>query len=42
MHHIVVAPKKHIASMTTVTARDEECVRQLLRVVQSVASDLER
>lgn len=41
-HHIVVVPRKHIASLTTVTAQDEESVRRLLRVVQSVASDLER
>jgi histidine triad (HIT) family protein len=41
-NHIVVVPKKHIASLTTVTAEDEEWVRRLLDVVQTVAADLER
>lgn len=41
-HHIVVVPKRHIDSLTSVTAQDEESVRRLLRVVTSVARDLER
>ncbi|CAA9393245.1 MAG: hypothetical protein AVDCRST_MAG06-1731 [uncultured Nocardioides sp.] len=36
-HHVVVVPKRHIASFTTVTAADEPVVRELLAVVQQVA-----
>lgn len=41
-HHIVAVPKKHIASLTTITVEDEEVVRRLLQVVQRVARDLEQ
>jgi histidine triad (HIT) family protein len=41
-HHIVVVPKKHIASLTTVTPEDEEWIRRLLQVVQTFAGNLER
>lgn len=39
--HIVVVPKRHIPSLTTVTARDEKAVRALLSVVRAVALDVE-
>lgn len=39
--HIVVVPKRHIPSMTTVTAADQVDVLALLAVVQSVARDVE-
>ena len=34
--HIVVIPKRHIASLTSVTAEDEADVRALFAVVQAV------
>jgi len=40
--HIVAVPKRHIGSLTTVCAEDEADVRELLRVVQAVARDVER
>ena len=40
--HIVVIPKRHIASLTSVTAEDEADVRALLAVVQAVARDVEQ
>lgn len=40
-HHIVVVPKKHIGSLTTVTAEDEEWVRRLFGVVQTLARGVE-
>ena len=39
--HIVVVPKRHIASLTTVNAEDEPDIRALLAVVQRVARELE-
>lgn len=39
--HIVVIPTAHIASLTTVTAADEPVVRELLQVIQSVATEVE-
>jgi histidine triad (HIT) family protein len=39
--HIVVVPKRHIASLTTVDAGDEPDVRALLAVVQRVARRVE-
>ncbi|MEU0312264.1 HIT domain-containing protein [Nocardioides sp. NPDC006273] len=39
--HIVVVPKRHIGSLTTVSAEDESDVRKLLGVVQAVARDVE-
>ena len=39
--HIVVVPKRHIASFTTVTGADEADLRALLAVVQRVAHDVE-
>lgn len=41
-NHIVIVPKQHIASFTTVTAADEHVVRRLLEVVQSIAAETER
>jgi histidine triad (HIT) family protein len=40
--HVVVVPKRHLDSLTTVTAADEQDVRDLLAVVQRVARDVER
>ena len=40
--HIVVVPKRHIASLTTVSSADEQDVRRLLEVVQSIAAETER
>ncbi|OIJ24792.1 HIT domain-containing protein [Nocardioides luteus] len=40
--HIVAVPKRHIGSLTTVSAEDEADVRELLGVVQAVARDVER
>jgi histidine triad (HIT) family protein len=39
--HVVVVPKRHIASFTTVTAEDEPNVRALLAVVQRIARQVE-
>lgn len=39
--HIVVVPKRHIGSLTTVSAADEADVRELLGVVQAVARMVE-
>ncbi len=39
--HVVVVPKRHISSLTTVTAADEDDVRAVLAVVQRVARDVE-
>lgn len=39
--HIVVVPKRHIASLTTITAADRETVEALFEVVQRVARDVE-
>lgn len=39
--HIVVVPKKHIASLTTVTRENAQLMEQLFAVVQSIARDLE-
>ena len=39
--HVVVVPKRHIASLTTVTEEDEDDVRALLQVVQRVAATVE-
>lgn len=41
-NHVVVVPKKHIASLTAATADDEEWVRRLFVVVQTVAGTFER
>lgn len=40
--HIVVIPKRHIDSLTTLTPDDEADVRALLAVVQRVAGNVER
>ena len=40
--HVVVVPKRHIASFTTVSAEDEDDVRALLAVVQRVAREVEQ
>jgi histidine triad (HIT) family protein len=39
--HVVVVPKRHLASLTTLTAEDEQDVRALLAVVQQVAREVE-
>lgn len=39
--HIVVVPKKHIRSLTTLGIEDEPIGRRLLEVVQRVARDVE-
>lgn len=39
--HIVVTPKAHLASLTTLGAEDEPTVRELLGVVQAIARDVE-
>ena len=39
--HVVVVPTVHLGSLTTVTTADEPVVRELLRVVQSVAATVE-
>lgn len=39
--HIVAVPKRHIGSLTSVTADDEADVQALLAVVQRVARDVE-
>jgi histidine triad (HIT) family protein len=39
--HVVVIPKRHIASLTRASVTDEEDISALLKVVQSVARDVE-
>jgi histidine triad (HIT) family protein len=39
--HIVVVPKRHIDSLTTIEANDEPDVRALFSAVQHVARDVE-
>jgi histidine triad (HIT) family protein len=39
--HIVVIPKRHVRSLTTLTGQDEPLVRELLAVIQDVASAVE-
>ncbi len=40
--HVVVIPKRHISSLTTVEPSDETDVRALLRVVRDVARTVEQ
>lgn len=40
--HIVVVPKTHVRSLTTLTATDEPLVRELMSVVAAVAAQVER
>lgn len=40
MPHIVVVPKAHISSLTTLTKADEPVVRELFGVVRDVAREL--
>jgi histidine triad (HIT) family protein len=40
--HLVVVPKRHIGSLTTVRPSDEADVRALLRVVQDIARAVEK
>lgn len=40
-NHILVVPKKHIASLSTVTEADGQLMKRLLAVVQSIARDVE-
>jgi len=39
--HVVVTPRQHLGSLTTLVAEDEPTVRELLAVVQSIARDVE-
>jgi histidine triad (HIT) family protein len=39
--HVVVVPKKHVRSLTTVSAEDAALTRRLLSVVQEVAREFE-
>jgi histidine triad (HIT) family protein len=39
--HIVVIPKQHVGSLTTLTAADEPLARELFVVVQRVAAQVE-
>lgn len=39
--HVVVVPKRHIASLTRASAADGDDIGALLKVVQSVARDVE-
>ncbi|GAA5148495.1 HIT domain-containing protein [Nocardioides marinquilinus] len=39
--HVVVVPKRHLASLTTLTDDDADDVRALLSVVQTVARQVE-
>lgn len=39
--HIVIVPKRHLASFTTVTESDESDLRAVLAVVQRIARDVE-
>lgn len=40
-HHVVVVPKRHIASLTTVTKDDAPDVQRLFEVIQDVAREME-
>jgi histidine triad (HIT) family protein len=40
--HLVVVPKRHIASLTSTTTEDTTALAALLRVVQKVARDVEQ
>jgi histidine triad (HIT) family protein len=40
--HVMVVPKRHIASLTTATADDEADLRALFMMVQRVATEIER
>ncbi|HET6741118.1 MAG TPA: HIT domain-containing protein [Kribbella sp.] len=40
--HIVVVPKQHIPSFTTLTSSDEKVGRRLFAVVQAIATETER
>ena len=39
--HVVVVPKRHVASLTAATSSDEDDLRAVLRVVQQVAAEVE-
>jgi histidine triad (HIT) family protein len=39
--HVVVVPKKHIESLTTVTSQDAQLMERLFAVVQNIARDVE-
>lgn len=39
--HVVVVPKRHIASFTTIAQEDEAVVRELFAVVQRIAREVE-
>ena len=41
VHHIVVVPKQHLGSLTTVTAEDRPVLERLFAVVQNVARHVE-
>ena len=39
--HIVVVPKRHVASLTALTGADEPLIRELLATLRRVAADVE-
>jgi histidine triad (HIT) family protein len=39
--HIVVVPKRHVPSLTDTAGADDDLVRELLSVVQDIASNVE-
>lgn len=41
-HHVVVVPKRHVSSLTTVTSGDAPDMQRLLEVIQDVAQKMER
>lgn len=40
--HLVVVPKAHIDSLTTIASSDEPVIRELFAVVQELAGEVER
>ena len=41
-HHVVVVPKRHIGSLTTVTRHDSDLMARLFAVVQEIARAVEQ
>lgn len=40
--HIMVVPKKHISSFTTLTEADNEIMLEIIRVIKTIAKETER
>lgn len=40
--HIVIVPKRHIASLVTLTSSDEQVAQRMFEVVQSIAAETVR